>query len=116
MESSRPLGPLVEMIGPFIKMKYDGFKSEAKQFLDTHSCVAYIVFGQHFVPTEGDTECIMATLINQLENSLIDSIYWASSPNILNLKFQKYNGENNNNNNNGKKTINDSFINKKKVK
>ncbi|KAI9300970.1 hypothetical protein BJ944DRAFT_169925 [Cunninghamella echinulata] len=80
LEPARPLGPLVEMIGPIMKKTYEGLTPEIKQFLSSHSKIVYVAFGQHSVPTREDTDFIMKALVNQLENGLIDGIYWASSP------------------------------------
>ncbi|CAO3629404.1 unnamed protein product [Cunninghamella blakesleeana] len=117
LESARPLGPLVEMVGPILKKKYDSLSFDIQQFLDTRSRVVYVAFGQHSIPSEEDTEYIMAALVDQLENGVIDGIYWASSPKHPTPKIpeipNRKNELNNNNNEKDQKRMNNSFINKK---
>ncbi|KAI8086400.1 uncharacterized protein BX664DRAFT_299035 [Halteromyces radiatus] len=79
LEAARPLGPLVNMMGPIMKHKYDALTPELDQFLNTHQRVAYVAFGQHAKPTNDDTIYLLESLIYCLENDLLDGVIWATS-------------------------------------
>ncbi|KAK4510984.1 Ubiquinone biosynthesis protein coq9, mitochondrial [Mucor velutinosus] len=49
IEAARPMGPLIEMVGPILPRKYDPLTPELKNFLDAHKRVVYIAFGQHAI-------------------------------------------------------------------
>jgi hypothetical protein len=42
IEAARPVGPLVEMVGPIISPHYDPITPNLKEFLDNHPRVIYI--------------------------------------------------------------------------
>ncbi|CEG78590.1 hypothetical protein RMATCC62417_13171 [Rhizopus microsporus] len=49
-EFPRPLGPLVELIGPIVPQTYPALNAELRAFLDHHRKVVYVAFGQWAVP------------------------------------------------------------------
>lgn len=80
LEAPRPLGPLVHMVGPILRQKYDVLTPALTTFLDSHSRVAYVAFGQHAVPTEKDTEFLIHSLAQAIEDGHLDGVIWASAP------------------------------------
>lgn len=77
-EQGRPVGPLVELIGPIVPRVYSALTPEIQQFLDNHKRVVYGAFGQHAWSTEADGRLIMTTLLETLEAGEVDDIVWAS--------------------------------------
>jgi hypothetical protein len=80
LEVPRPLGPLVQMVGPILRKKYDALTPALTTFLDSHRRVAYVAFGQHAVPTEQDTEFLVHSLVQALKDGHLDGVIWASAP------------------------------------
>ncbi|KAI8067790.1 hypothetical protein BC940DRAFT_238711 [Gongronella butleri] len=81
LEAARPLGPLVEMIGPIMRKSYAPLTDDIKAFLDAHTRVAYVAFGQHAVPSEEDTVWIVQALEELINDGELDGVLWASAPN-----------------------------------
>ncbi|KAL0140547.1 glycosyltransferase family 1 protein [Mucor lusitanicus] len=78
-EPARPLGPLVEFIGPIIpKTAASVLTKELDQFLISHQRVAYIAFGQHAVSTESEITVLLAGLLEAYEAGDIDGIIWST--------------------------------------
>ncbi|KAK4510665.1 Phosphatidylinositol-4-phosphate 5-kinase [Mucor velutinosus] len=78
-EPARPLGPLVEFIGPIIpKTAASALSNELEQFLISHQRVAYIAFGQHAVSTESEITVLLAGLLEAYEAGDIDGIIWST--------------------------------------
>ncbi|KAI9476185.1 MAG: hypothetical protein EXX96DRAFT_507204 [Benjaminiella poitrasii] len=74
----RPLGPLVEYVGPIISQHYTPLNNELQEYLDAHKNVAYIAFGQHAVPSEDDIKLILNGLLETVEDGLLDGFIWAT--------------------------------------
>ncbi|ORX46111.1 UDP-Glycosyltransferase/glycogen phosphorylase [Hesseltinella vesiculosa] len=81
LEAPRPMGPLVEMVGPFMRKEYPPLTDTLASFLDQHSKVAYVAFGQHAVPTEHDTMWLLQALDSAMENGWIDGVIWTAMDN-----------------------------------
>ncbi|KAG0170749.1 hypothetical protein DFQ28_008931 [Apophysomyces sp. BC1034] len=79
IEPARPMGPLVELVGPIISRTYDPLTDNFRQFLDTHHHVAYIAFGQHGTPTADDVKLILTALLENIEQNTIDGFLWATT-------------------------------------
>ncbi|KAL7323023.1 hypothetical protein PS15p_210984 [Mucor circinelloides] len=78
-ESARPLGPLVELIGPIIpKTAASVLPENMDQFLKTHQRVAYIAFGQHAVTNESELTLLLAGLLEAYEEGDIDGMIWST--------------------------------------
>jgi hypothetical protein len=77
-EQGRPVGPLVEFVGPILPKKYPALTPSLAKFLDNHKRVTYIGFGQHAWPIETDGHMIMTALLEALEAGDIDGIVWAT--------------------------------------
>ncbi|KAG0192825.1 hypothetical protein DFQ28_007435, partial [Apophysomyces sp. BC1034] len=78
IDPPRPMGPLVEMVGPIIPREHPPLTEDLRQFLETHHRIAYVAFGQHFSPTLEDTELILAVLLENIELGALDGFIWAN--------------------------------------
>lgn len=79
-EQGRPLGPLVEFIGPILPKSYPGLTEDIKEFMKGKKRVAYVAFGQHALGSEKDGVMVMTGLLEALEDkNAIDGIIWATS-------------------------------------
>ena len=76
IEEARPMGPLVEMIGPIYNAYYDPLPSSIQQFLDSHQRVVFVAFGQHAAAKPSDTTKILTQLLDLLETKVIDGFIW----------------------------------------
>ncbi|CEI93939.1 hypothetical protein RMCBS344292_08163 [Rhizopus microsporus] len=77
-EFPRPLGPLVELIGPIVPQTYSALNAELRTFLDHHRKVVYVAFGQWAVPTPSDIKLILTALLENMETKHIDGIIWST--------------------------------------
>ncbi|KAL7313971.1 hypothetical protein PS15m_007636 [Mucor circinelloides] len=78
-EPARPLGPLVEFVGPIIpKTATSVLSKDLSRFLTSHQRVAYIAFGQHAVSTESEITVLLAGLLEAYETGDIDGIIWST--------------------------------------
>ncbi|KAI8646822.1 hypothetical protein BD408DRAFT_336454 [Parasitella parasitica] len=75
---ARPLGPLVEFVGPIVASVASSLTPELREFLETHKKVAYIAFGQHAVATDEDVKLLMTGLLEAYEAQELDGIIWAT--------------------------------------
>ncbi|KAF1802140.1 hypothetical protein V8B55DRAFT_1477376 [Mucor lusitanicus] len=76
--SPRPLGPLVEYVGPIIPKTYQPLTEDLKAYLDSHERVAYVAFGQMATPVEKDIRLILSGLLENMEQGRLDGFLWAS--------------------------------------
>lgn len=78
-EPARPLGPLVEFIGPIIpKTTVSVLTKELDHFYTSHQRVAYVAFGQHAVSTESEITVLLAGLLEAYEVGEVDGIIWST--------------------------------------
>lgn len=77
-DMARPLGPLVEFVGPIVTSFAPSLTSELDQYFKTHKKVAYIAFGQHAIPFTHDVELLMTGLLEAYETQELDGIIWAT--------------------------------------
>lgn len=77
-EVPRPLGPLVELVGPILPQSYPDLNVELKTFLDNHHKVVYVGFGQMAVPTQKDIKLVLTALLENMEIQNIDGIIWST--------------------------------------
>lgn len=77
-EPARPLGPLVELIGPIMSAEYPDLTAKEKTFLDQHEKVAYVAFGQSAKIEEKEIELILTALIDAIEKKALDGFIWAT--------------------------------------
>ncbi|KAG0170805.1 hypothetical protein DFQ28_011323 [Apophysomyces sp. BC1034] len=78
LESPRPVGPLVEYVGPIIPRTYQPLTEDLKQYLDAHSRVAYIAFGQHASAKADSLTKILTALLENIEQGNLDGFLWAT--------------------------------------
>lgn len=76
---ARPLGPLVEFVGPILPRTYTPLTGDLQQYLDKHQNVAYVAFGQHAEPTKSEAEFILTALLENLESGVLDGVIWATA-------------------------------------
>lgn len=74
----RPLGPLVEYVGPIISKTYQPLTEDLEEYLDSHKRVAYVAFGQIATPVENDIYLILSGLLESMEQGRLDGFLWAS--------------------------------------
>ncbi|KAI8883839.1 glycosyltransferase family 1 protein [Backusella circina FSU 941] len=77
MTPPRPLGPLVEFVGPIIPRKYARLNADFENYLKTHKKVAYVAFGQHVKPSPNTINLILTALFQVYEAGELDGIIWA---------------------------------------
>lgn len=77
-EVARPLGPLVELVGPITTMKAPALTLDLAQFMKSHSKVAYVAFGQHVVVSPRDIELLLTGLLEAYEAKELDGVIWAT--------------------------------------
>lgn len=78
IQQGRPLGPLVEFVGPIVKHHIPTMSPDLQNFYDSHRSVAYIAFGQHAIMTSNDVKMLITGLLESYENEEIDGIVWAT--------------------------------------
>lgn len=78
LDPPRPLGPLVELVGPMFSASYQPLTAEFEAYLAMHEKVVYVAFGQHAKPVASDTALVLTALIHQYEKGHIDGIIWSS--------------------------------------
>ncbi|CEP19969.1 hypothetical protein [Parasitella parasitica] len=75
---ARPLGPLVEYVGPIVASKAPALTPELVEFFETHKKVAYVAFGQHAIAISEDVKLLMTGLLEAYEAQELDGIIWAT--------------------------------------
>ncbi|CAO3629165.1 unnamed protein product [Mucor fragilis] len=76
-EPARPLGPLVELVGPIMSKSYPDLTDDHKQFLASHSKVAYVAFGQSVEIEDVEIELVLRSLVDAIESGALDGFIWA---------------------------------------
>jgi hypothetical protein len=90
IEVPRPLSPLLNMIGPIMSRSYLSLDSITAAFLNSHSRIAYVAFGQHVTPSMDDIILIMKMLLRLKEQNYIEGILWAGfRPDISQRSFSQ---------------------------
>lgn len=79
MDSPRPIGPLVEYVGPIIGTTYDSLPENLLQFMNQHQRVVYIAFGQMYNPNKQEFEVLLTSLMEAYELNYLDGIIWTLS-------------------------------------
>jgi hypothetical protein len=77
-QPARPLGPLVEYVGPILPKHYNPLTEDLENYLNAHQRVAYIAFGQTATPSEKDIKLILTGLLESLERGTLDGFLWAT--------------------------------------
>lgn len=77
-QQGRPLGPLVEFVGPILNTRIVGLSQELEGYLNERQRVAYVAFGQHATLTQKETTLILTGLLESYEKNDIDGVIWAT--------------------------------------
>lgn len=78
-EFGRPIGPLIEMVGPIVPEKaMKKLTPELERFLSTHTKTAYVAFGQTARVNASDIALILTGLLEAYEANHLDGIIWAT--------------------------------------
>lgn len=78
-EFGRPIGPLIEMVGPIVPEKtMKKLTPELERFLSTHTKTAYVAFGQTVRANASDIALILTGLLEAYEANHLDGIIWAT--------------------------------------
>jgi hypothetical protein len=98
IEVPRPLSPFINMIGPVMRNSYPSIDSVTAAFLNSHSHIVYVAFGQYAAPSVDDIVLIMKTLLKLKEQKYIDGILWAGLrsdlvPEIISTTTRNYTRE-----------------------
>ncbi|KAL9551009.1 hypothetical protein MBANPS3_004464 [Mucor bainieri] len=79
MESPRPVGPLVEYVGPIISTSYDSLPHHLAEFMQLHQRVVYIAFGQMYTPSHQEFRVLLTSLLEAYEHGHFDGFVWSLS-------------------------------------
>lgn len=79
MESPRPVGPLVEYVGPIIGTSYDSMPTHLMEFMQQHQQVIYIAFGQMYTPNHQEFNVLLTSLMEAYEHGYFDGFIWSLS-------------------------------------
>ncbi|KAI8342883.1 hypothetical protein EDC96DRAFT_578480 [Choanephora cucurbitarum] len=74
----RPMGPLVEQVGPIMPKHYNPLTESLKAYLDAHERIAYVAFGQMATPCKADIKLILTCLLESIERGFLDGFIWAT--------------------------------------
>ncbi|CEI89662.1 hypothetical protein RMCBS344292_04012 [Rhizopus microsporus] len=77
-EPSRPIGPLVEFVGPIIPKTHPVLSADLQQFLDNHRRVVYVAFGQMAIPSRKDIQLVLTSLLENMEAGKLDGVIWGT--------------------------------------
>jgi UDP-N-acetylglucosamine:LPS N-acetylglucosamine transferase len=79
MDSPRPIGPLVEYVGPIIGTTYDSLPEDLLQFMEQNQRVVYIAFGQMYNPNKQEFHVLLTSLMEAYELNYFDGFIWSLS-------------------------------------
>lgn len=79
MDSPRPVGPLVEYVGPIIGTTYASLSEELFQFMEQHQRVVYVAFGQTYNPNKQEFGVLLTSLMEAYELNYLDGFIWSLS-------------------------------------
>lgn len=77
IETARKHSPLMHMIGPILRNSYPALDPNSLEFLNSHTSIAYVAFGQHATPSDQDVKMILQSLLKLFEQKIIDGVIWA---------------------------------------
>lgn len=79
-DDPRPMGPLVELVGPIYNDHFDPLTPELASFLDTHKRVVYVGFGQHTQSKDHhESTRVLQMLLNNYEAGVLDGFVWSAT-------------------------------------
>ncbi|KAI8878502.1 glycosyltransferase family 1 protein [Backusella circina FSU 941] len=77
LAAPRPLGALVEQVGPIIPRYHPTLTEDLRYYLNSHRKTVYVSFGQHATPSRNTIRLLLTSLLENLESGDIDGIIWA---------------------------------------
>lgn len=81
-EPARPLGPLVELVGPIMSDSYPDLTPQIQTFLDNHKKIAYVAFGQSAKIESEEIKLILIALMDSIERRALDGFVWATRDSV----------------------------------
>lgn len=78
IEMPHALDPAEHYIGPIFISNAQPLTDKLKTFLNTHSNVVYIAFGQMYVPTQHEFNALVLSLLDNYYQGIIDGFIWAT--------------------------------------
>jgi hypothetical protein len=78
IQRGRPLGPLVEFVGPIVKSRIPRLSPELEDYMSRHQRVAYVGFGQNAVLSKKDIKLLLTGILEAYENEDIDGVIWST--------------------------------------
>lgn len=76
IELARPASPMVQMIGPVMPKSFPSLDDETLGFLNSHSRICYIGFGQFALASPQHSEFILRALLTLKQQGHVDGIIW----------------------------------------
>ncbi|CAB4431838.1 unnamed protein product [Rhizophagus irregularis] len=78
-ELPQSLAPNVQEIGPVLSEEYPPLTPELSDFINGHKRVLYVAFGTRFCATIENNNKILQSLVEAINNKIVDGIVWALS-------------------------------------
>ncbi|POG77038.1 glycosyltransferase family 1 protein, partial [Rhizophagus irregularis DAOM 181602=DAOM 197198] len=78
-ELPQSLAPNVQEIGPVLSEEYPPLTPELSDFIDGHKRVLYVAFGTRFCATIENNNQILQSLVEVINNKIVDGVVWALS-------------------------------------
>lgn len=75
-QPSQILSPLTHMVGPVFSAKQKELGQDEAVFLNSHSKVAYVAFGQVAVPNKREIEILASAVLDQIQQKQLDGAIW----------------------------------------
>jgi hypothetical protein len=88
IDVARPASPMVQMVGPVMPKSFPALDDGTRDFLDSHSRVCYIGFGQFALASPIHSEFILRALLTLKEQGHIDGIIWGRVTMVLPTTLQ----------------------------
>ncbi|UZO18462.1 uncharacterized protein OCT59_009775 [Rhizophagus irregularis] len=78
-ELPQSLPPNIQEIGPIMSNEYPPLTPELSDFINGHERVLYVAFGGRFFTTVENNNKILQSLIEVINNNMVDGVIWALS-------------------------------------
>ncbi|RGB31953.1 Glycosyltransferase Family 1 protein, partial [Rhizophagus diaphanus] len=78
-ELPQSLAPNVQEIGPVLSEEYPPLTPELSDFINGHKRVLYVAFGTRFYATIENNNKILQSLVEAINNKIVDGVVWALS-------------------------------------
>ncbi|RGB31023.1 Glycosyltransferase Family 1 protein [Rhizophagus diaphanus] len=78
-ELQQSSAPNVQVIGPVLSEEYPPLTPELLDFINGHKRVLYVAFGTRFYATIENNNKILQSLVEAINNKIVDGVIWALS-------------------------------------